>query len=101
MIKTINIEMPKIIEWLKSNKLHINVDKTVAMLFQTRQKHVNIYENSIVNDGNIIPFATNTRFLGINIDNDLTWKALINYIATKISKGEVYYYVLVQNYHIS
>ena len=35
IIKTINIEMSKIIEWLKSNKLHINIDKTVAMLFHT------------------------------------------------------------------
>ena len=38
IIKTINMEMPKIMEWFKSNKLYINVDKTVAMLFHTRQK---------------------------------------------------------------
>ena len=81
------MEMPKIIEWLKSNKLHINVNKTVAMLFHTRHKCVNIDENLIVIDGNIIPFTTNTKFLGINIDNNLTWKAHINYITTKISKG--------------
>ena len=87
MIKTINVEMPKIIQWLKYNKLHINVDKAVAMLFHTRQKRVNINENSIVIDRNVIPFTTNTKFLGINIDNNLTWKAHINYITTKISKG--------------
>ena len=86
MIKTINIEMPKIIEWLMSNKLHINVNKTVAILFHTRQRRVYIGENSIVIDGNIIPFATNTKFLGINIDNNPTWKAHINHITTKISK---------------
>ena len=87
IIKTINMEIPKIIEWLRSNKLHINVNKTVAMLFHTRQKRVNIDENSIVIDGNIIPFTTNTKFLGINIDNNLTWKAHIDYITTKISNG--------------
>ena len=32
------MEMPKIMEWFKSNKLHINVNKTVTMLFHTRQK---------------------------------------------------------------
>ena len=69
--------MPKIIEWLKSNKLRVNVDKTVAMLFHTRQKRVNIDENSIVIDGNILPFTTNTKFLDINIDNNLTWKVHI------------------------
>ena len=81
------MEMPKIMEWLKSKKLHIDVNKTVAMLFLTRQKRAGIDENSIVIDGNIIPFTTNTKFLGINIDNNLTWKARINHITKKISKG--------------
>ena len=72
IIKTINMKMTKIIQWFKYNKLHINVNKSVAMLFHTRQKRVNIVENSIVIDGNIITFTTNTKFLGINIDNNLT-----------------------------
>ena len=46
-----------------------------------------IDENLIVIDGNIISFATNTKFLGINIDNNLTWKDHINYVTKKISKG--------------
>ena len=81
------MEMPKIIEWFRSNKIHINVNKTVTMLFHTRQKRVNIEENSIVIDGNIVPFTNNTNFPGINIDNNLTWKAHNNHITTKISKG--------------
>ena len=59
--------MQKAMEWYKSNKLHIYVDKTVAMQFHTRQKRANIVENSIVMDGYVIPFTTNTMFLGINI----------------------------------
>ena len=55
------MEMPKIIEWLKSNKSHINLNKTVAILFHTRQKHVSIDENLIVIDVNIIPFTINTH----------------------------------------
>ena len=57
------------------------------MLFHTRQKRVNIDENLIVIECNTIPYASNTKFLGINIDNNVTWKAHINYITTKISKG--------------
>ena len=71
----------------KSNKLRIDVDKTVAMLFHTRQKRASIDEISIVIDYNIVPYTTNTKFMGINIDNDPTWKAHINYITAKISKG--------------
>ena len=86
-IKTINMEMPKIIQWLKSNKLHININKTVAILFHIRQKRVNIDENLIVIDDNIIPITTNTKFLGINIDNNLTCKAHINFIKKNKSKS--------------
>ena len=57
------------------------------MLFHTRQKRVKIDEKSIVIGGNIFHFTTNTKFLGINIDNNLTWNAHINHITTKISKG--------------
>ena len=53
------------------------------MLFHTRQKRVNIDENSIEIDGNIVPFNTSTKFLGNNIDNYRTWKAHINYITAK------------------
>ena len=44
IIKTFNMEMPKIMEWLKSNKLHINLNKTVVVIFHARQKRVNIDE---------------------------------------------------------
>ena len=57
------------------------------MLLHTRQKRVNIDENSIVIDGTMIPLTTNTKSLGIDIDNNLTWKVHINYITTKVSKG--------------
>ena len=57
------------------------------MLCHTRYKCVNIDENFIVIDGNAIPFTTNTKFLVISIDNNLTWKAHINYLTRKMSKG--------------
>ena len=107
IIQTINMEKPKSIV-VMSNKLHIDVDKTVAMLFHTGQKRVNTDENLIVIDGNTIPFTTNTKCLGINIDNNLTWKAHIDHITKKISKvvgvllrlsKELSYYILILIYN--
>ena len=37
------------------------------MAFHTTYKRVNIDENPTVIDGKIIPFTTNTKFLGINM----------------------------------
>ena len=58
------------------------------MLFHTRQRTLNINERLIKVNGDTIPFSTHTKFLGVKIDNNLTWKPHINYIITKISKGE-------------
>ena len=39
IIKTINMEMPKIIEWFKSNKLHIDIIK-LLLYYSTFNKNV-------------------------------------------------------------
>ena len=39
---TMNKEIPKVTEWFNSNKLRINTNKTVAMLFHTRQRTLTI-----------------------------------------------------------
>ena len=83
---TMNKEIPKVTEWLNSNKLCINTNKTVAMLFHTRQRTSTINESLIKINGDTIPFSTHTKLLGVNIDKNLTWKPHINYIATQISK---------------
>ena len=84
---TMNKEIPKVTEWFNSNKLHINTNKTVAMLFHTRQTTLTINESLIKINDDTIPFSTHTKFLGVNIDNNRTWKPHINHIVTKISKG--------------
>ena len=66
-------EIPKVTEWFNSNKLCIDTNKTVAMLFHTRQRILNINECLIEMNDDIIPFSTHTKFIGVNIDNNLTW----------------------------
>ena len=82
-----NKEIPKVTEWVNSNKLRINTNKTVAMPFHTRQRTLTINECLIKINDDTIPFSTHTKFLGVNVDNNLTWKPHINHIVTKISKG--------------
>ena len=81
-----NKEIPKVTDWFNSNKLHINTNKRVAMLFHMRQRTLAINESLIKINDDTIPFSTHTKFIGVNIDNNLTWKQHINHIVTKISK---------------
>ena len=82
-----NKEIHKVIEWFNSNKLRIGTNKTVTMLFHTRQRTLAINECLMKINDDTLPFSTHTKFLGVNIGNNLTWKPHINHIVSKISKG--------------
>ena len=59
---TMNKEIPKVTEWFHSNKVHRNTNKTVAMLFHTRQRTLTINESLIKISCDTIPFYTHTKF---------------------------------------
>jgi len=80
----INCELCKIDDWLKLNKLSLNIDKTKAMLFHTPQRSVTQPHLNI--GGRSIEFVDKFDFLGIVIDKNLNWKSHIAKIAFKISK---------------
>ena len=83
---TMNDELVKVSRWLKLNKLSLNIDKTHFMLFKKRRQHV-VFVPEIYIDSNPIHQISNTKFLGVYIDEHLTWQTHINYISGKISKG--------------
>ena len=80
----INSDLAEIAEWLKVNKLTLNVDKTVCMVFTNRHKE---NEVNIKLEGRLINRVTKTKFLGVIIDDKLNWKAHISYISGKISRA--------------
>ena len=81
----INSELSHISTWLKVNKLSLNIKKTHYMIFCKRKKVSSNVKLSI--DGELINEVDKTKFLGILIDNKLTWKQHIAYISGKISHG--------------
>ena len=85
LINIVNREMQKLIIWLYVNKLSINTEKTNYILFSLRKK-INTSCNVYINQ-KVIDRVTNTKFLGVIIDEKLTWSHHIKYIKKKISKG--------------
>ncbi len=82
---TINTELENINTWLKTNKLSLNVSKTKYMLFHTPCRKVNSLQLQI--DGKIIERVKVCDFLGLTINENLTWKDHVNKISNKISKS--------------
>lgn len=81
---TINKELNQICNWMKLNKLSLNCSKTKAMLFHMPQKTVQ-YPKLVI-DNVDIDFVESFNFLGIVIDQNLSWIQHITLISKKISK---------------
>jgi hypothetical protein len=72
-------------ELFKANLLSLNFDKNYFMKFQTKNNSLN--EMNITNNNKIISNTSNLKFLGIIIDNALSWKSHIDMIAPKLSQA--------------
>ena len=78
-MKTLNTELKEISLWLKANKLSLNIKKTYFMIFSSKNKpHPDMNINI---DGEIINETSKTKFLGVIMDNKLSWKDNILYIS--------------------
>ena len=76
LINTVNTELRSIHEWICCNKLSLNVVKTQCMLFSN--SILTLPRNVILNDTSI-DLVDSTKFLGLFIDNKLSWKQHITY----------------------
>ena len=83
--RQMNDELASICIWLKVNKLSLNVKKTHFMVFNPKNRPCDKIQLNI--DGTLIDEEQHTKFLGVYIDNKLTWKKHIEVITGKISRG--------------
>ena len=83
--KTINKELKKLYQWLCSNRLSLNIDKTNFVLFYSPQKLIKRPITLIINR-KAISQANFVKYLGVLIDSNLTWKFHIHELCKKNSK---------------
>ena len=85
LIKTFNVEMHEIVNWLNANRLSLNLDKTKFMIFRPKGK-LSEPPKLIVNNTQIKQ-VKKFKFLGVFIDEQLTWFDHIKYISSKCRWG--------------
>ena len=85
LIAVLNVELISLCDWLKSNKLSLNTQKTFFMVFhRARLKSANC--NDLVIDNASINRVYTAKYLGIIFDVKFNWIEHITYIKNKISK---------------
>ena len=87
LIISMNNELKKIMSWLYANKLSLNVSKTHFLIFRSSGMAKPVFEESLQINGECIKEELKTKFLGVIIDNKLSWTYHIQYIKKKIAKG--------------
>ena len=89
LFKTVNDELIKINEWLSANKLSLNAGKTKFSLFHKSAKKYSIPSHLLtlkINNHDIERVNT-MKFLGVLLDDNLSWKEHIKYLENKIAKN--------------
>ena len=79
-------------EWCKRNGLILNTEKTIFVQFGTKNKKID-YNLLIRTEKKSIEGVMSTKFLGVHIDQKLTWSAHIESMLPKLSS----YCYLIRN----
>ena len=86
LIKTMNDEMINVVDWLQLNKLSLNLKKTHFIFF--RKKRIKVVPSVDLMINNVkIDIKEKTKFLGVIIDEHLTFQSHIKYIKGKVARG--------------
>ena len=95
--KQINIDLKFLNEWLKANKISLNVSKTEILLFRHVRKPIN-YDLKIKLDGKKLQPSKFVKYLGLLIDPHLNWSYHTKSLASKLNRAsgmlsKIRYYV--------
>ena len=86
-VNVFNTELPKVSTWFKCNKLSLNINKTHFMHFKHHNAHAADIPINIMIDNLPLEQKQNSTFLGVIIDDNLTWNDHLRHITTSISRG--------------
>ena len=91
LFTVINNELATLQKWFSASKLQINATKTNLILFTTHQREKHFIGNNenqylFLSNSQIRP-TSSVRFLGLQLDKNLTFKKHINFVCSKLTKG--------------
>ena len=81
----LNSELKLVTDWLRANKLSLNESKAKLLLFRPINK-MNLTLSNIKLNGHLLALAKSVTYLGIEIDETLSWNNQIQVLAKKLSR---------------
>ena len=89
LFSLVNQELQKINEWFEANKLSLNVGKTKYLLFHQpgRKNDLPLLLPRLLIKKHKVERVKSIKFLGVLLDENLSWKDHIKYIENKVAKN--------------
>ena len=84
--KQVNKDLKTLINWLNASKICFNVSKTELVLFRSAKKQMDFGLKLKLNGKKLCP-TNSVKYLGIKIDEHLTWKPHIDGMSAKLCKA--------------
>ena len=81
-----NHDLPVIAQWLRSNKISLNANKTEIIIFRSKWKQITKYLNFQIN-GQKINVSNKVRYLGIEIEQYLDWNVHVKNVIPKLYRA--------------
>ena len=87
IFNVLKCELESISTWLRANKLVLNLRKSNYMIMTSPRKKILTNHYILCIDGHVIEGVSEYKFIGVIIDDRMTWQKHIHYVCNKIAKG--------------
>ena len=84
--KTINFDLSNLVQWLRANRISMNVNKTELVIFRSPKKQIYKNLNFRLNGQKIEP-KCHTKYLGVILDEHLSFNEYINILKQKPNRA--------------
>ena len=82
----LNCDLKLASDWLNANRLSLNIDKPKLLIFKSKQRKFNKDSISIKLGVKLTP-TDNVKYLGLHLDQNLSWDVQTNQLSKKLSKA--------------
>ena len=80
-----NQDLKNLSQWLKANKLSLNVKKTELIIFHPKNTKIDYGVKFKLNGRRLTPIST-VKYLGILLDEHLLWTKQVNWVNSKLNQ---------------
>ena len=82
----VNSDLRVLVSWLNANKISLNASKTEFIIFRSNRRPLDTIPKIKISGKQLTPSKT-IKYLGVYLDEHLTWKQQISVVATKLRRA--------------